>query len=191
MEFPHKEQNGVLKYLYSIDPAYFNNKILFSYNYSNYYQSYYPSNAFNFGTGNYWVDTSNANSGQTNFISFCFVNHKVKLKGYEIKTASGETRPHIWSFSGSNDGNVWYNKKEAIHSMQKNELHYEKWSGGIYRCFRYDSLLNSVGTSIYSDVQQIEIFGTLHYLNEPITCECRMRRNTIMYFCLVITLLIK
>lgn len=179
MEFPYKKQNGVLRYLYSIDHQYFNNTVLFSYEYSNFHKLYIPSNAFDFGTNNYWADTNNAQTGQTNFISFCFTNHKVKLTGYEIKTASGETRPYVWSFSGSNDGKVWHNIKEVKHSMGKEELYYTKWSGGTYRCFRYDSILNTVGNSIYSDVQQIEIFGTLHYLNEPTVRECRMHRNIV------------
>ena len=190
MEFAHKEQNGILKYLYSKNQRYFNNSLLFSYEYSNHHSTYLPFYAFDFGSSYYWVDNINYNIGDVNYISFCFKAHLVELIGYEIKTSAGNARPHKWTFSGSNDNKVWYQKKEATHFMVKDETHYEEWSGGIYRCFRFDFVLNAANTSIHSDIKQIELFGILYNLNNCASLKRKTKRNivpNIMFINLVLS----
>lgn len=177
MEFPHKEQNGMLKYLHSIDPRYFNNSIIFSYVYSNFSPGHIASNAFDFDSDDYWIDDKNGGFDKVNFMSFCFKVHRIKLTGYEIKTSYGDSRPRKWSFSGSNNNKTWYKKKEAVHPMEKGETHYEDWNGGPYRCFRFDFLQNVASSGIHSDVKQIELFGTMYSLGDCLTLKYRMKSS--------------
>lgn len=165
-EFPHVQMNGILKYFYDMNTKY--NENIIKYTNTGYQSDYRPSNAFDFGTSNYWIGK---NTLEDNFISFCFtIKLKAKLTGYELKTSAGDTRGKKWSFSGSNDNETWKDTLETEHSMTKNEIFYIDWAKKAYKCFKITCINNVVNSYHNFDIVQIELFGTLIRYGEP-TCK--------------------
>lgn len=169
MNFPHKEQNGILRYLYRRSSTYYNNIEIFSYNSSGFYKTHKPSSAFDFEASEYWIDINNPNSGNEVFLSFCFNKGFSQIKGYEIKHPNGLDKPYIWTFSGSNDGINWSFNTTTEYNMSEKTVHYVGWKHGPFKCYRFDFIQNSYNFLRSTDVKQVEIFGTF-YPNDFFIC---------------------
>ena len=177
MNFPHREQNGILKHLYKKKREYYNDTSIFSYNASGYHKqgNHLPQHALDFNDNNYWTDNDNPNSNNENFVSFCFKKGFAVIKGYEIKASSLTTLPNEWTLSASNDNEKWSFNKTTSHAMEKNEVFYVDWYFGPFRCYRFDFLNNTLNGRRASDVKQIEIFG-MFYPNDFLFCKTNKRK---------------
>ena len=168
-------RDGILHGFYNESETYYNNEKI-SIKASTLSGSYYPENAFNFNysRSNYWISAS-----KEPFISFCFKKGNAFLTGYEIMTSSYESRPFIWSFSGSNDNKHWKDIENAEHSMSKSEVFHVDWNHGPYKCFKLTSIKSITGGAS-SDVMMIEIFGT-YFINgiKHIQLSCPRRYNLV------------
>ena len=175
MNFPHKEQNGILKYLYRKDRKYYNNTQIFSYNFSGFWSVRYPFNAFDFGSTVCWIDSGTERSNNENFLSFCFKKGFAEIKGYELKTTSGTMRANVWTFSASNDNEKWSFNTTTNHKMGINEVFYVDWNHGPFKCYRFDFITNTNENNRGSDVAQIELFG-VYYPRDFLTCGTKKQK---------------
>ena len=175
MNFPHKEQNGILRHLYRKDKNFYNNTQIFSYDCSGVYGTRYPFNAFDFGTSSYWLDSENPNSNNENFISFCFKKGFAEIKGFELKTSSGSMRANVWTFSASNDNEKWSFNTTTSHKMNSSEVLYVDWNHGPFKCYRFDFIKNVNEYSRTTDVSQIELFGT-YYPHDFFVCATKKQK---------------
>ena len=176
INFPHKKLDGILKYLSRKDSLYFNNSNIFKYKSSGSLNNYYDFNAFYFESATRWTSPDSDNV----FLSFCFERGFVDLKGYEISTSGGSWRPVNWSFSASNDDNIWFGNKQEEYSMEKCETYYVDWNKGPAKCFKFDFFQNAEGSKRSSDVTQIELFGR-YFDNKLRLITCRGKRNICLF----------
>ena len=104
MKFPHKELNGIFRYLFTkkvnIDQYY----SLYNISVDSIYESSYyhgPLNSFDFDNSSAWF--SSQKCGPNPWLSFCFIHNKVKLTGFEIQNSGGTCLVTEFLFGGSND----------------------------------------------------------------------------------------
>ena len=102
MDFPYSQQNGVFKYLYTIDQnTYWNQFSLYA---TKSETNRPPKNAFDWKSI-YWTAGYDVKLGV--YLSFCFVNNTIEFEGYEMQTSGNNCRPVKWNVSVSNDNITW------------------------------------------------------------------------------------
>ena len=180
MDFPHNEQNGILKYFYRRNHEYYDDMSIFSYNASGFFKkdNHMPQHLFDFDSYTYWTDAGNPNSEMENFVSFCFNKGFASIKGYEIKASRFSTLPNAWTLSGSNDNKQWFFNSTTVHAMGKNDVYYVDWNYGPFRCYRFDFINNTYDNKRPSDVDQIELFGTFTS-NSNFLCKTIMKKYVV------------
>ena len=186
MNFPHKEQNGILRHLYRKNNAYYNDTRIFSYDSSGFVKEYlhYPHYIFDFGSNDHWFDSANEV-----FVSFCFEKGFASIKGYEIKGSSGTHQVKKWAFSGSIDNKNWLYNTTIEHAMIADEVFYVDWHHGPFKCFRIDIIQNVVNNYRMGDVKQVELFG-IFYPDNNFFCKTMKHRFTLNTRMIHITLIL-
>ena len=187
MNFPYQKDNGIIKYLYNQTQS--KNIIIEASLSSSGYDAKY---AFDWTTKYWWAGLS---APINTYISFCFLNYKVRITGYELTTSSGKCRLESWITSVSNDNIIWVKEAPENYQFAPLESQYFSYYPGTFQCMKislttYSSTCKGYGT----DINQIEIFGTLYNLSPAInafTCKPKIHLNfslyvTIFILCIVL-----
>ena len=158
MFFPHKTNNGILKYLYTRNAADYWNQLNISVT-NGYNDQKLPKNAFDWDLSTYWITKSN--SPINNRITFCFNKYFVKINGFEITTSPYDARPSSFSFGASYRSDIISQSIQVNHAFKTKETYYHSFPPGTFRCFSYINSGRSTRGDYGADIAQIEIFGIL------------------------------
>ena len=148
-----------------------------------------PSYAVDFSI-NYWYVKINA------FIVVFFPYHAIKLDGYIVQSSnvrSNGCHPKSWYVSVSNDNNTFTDEEkytdENEHMNHPNAFKYVPYSPtGIFNYFKL-AIKEKSYCADGSDINQIELFGTL-YTNKYQICSIKTRRHTLKHIEIMIFVLI-
>ena len=165
--------NGILYYLYQHHNKYYQNFVQVSAtSWAN--EQRKPSYAVDFNNGAYWI-TNNTEYEESLTISFPL--HKIALSGYLLKTSSYETQgyfPKKWYFAYSTDGFDYLNKSEVTDtnnalncSLCSLLISYTTEATSYFRLFPKNNTFNNYNGF---DLNQIELFGDLYFVDICKTC---------------------
>ena len=187
MEFSYDSDNpthGILWHLYSNSRSFYNN-LIFTNQTSRYGENYDAKYAIDFNDALYWHPGQNNPGEHITIMSFYYI----KLKGYLVQTSNlgpSNCHPRSWYFASSNNGVNFVNKQlyDDVGDHMKNNLRYQyvPYRSKKSRYFRL-YLNRAYCNSIYkSDINQVELFGTLYKRSEypDKTCFCRSYSSSII-----------
>ena len=170
--------NGILHYLYTKYPKSEYYKIVTA-DASSYQIGGSPQCAIDFDDNYYWYAEREA---EGEYITIHFPYHIIDIEGYEIKTSNHQDgcHPKKWSFSASTNIYDFTNTEmiedtngEMHHSFASKYFPYKK---GKYDYFRL-TIYNSYWDTPKTDINQIELYGTLH---SRIIQSCKQKREVIL-----------
>ena len=183
MNFPHKQLNGIFRYLFSKDKKYYENYLNVSFTGES--SEYHLKNVFDFDSDSYWFSETRPEM----FLSFCFKTGFAYVSGYEIKTSSNDAKASKWAFSGSNNNETWEEKTVVSYSMSNEEVHYVQWKKGPFRCYKIDMLGSIDNISKQFDFKQIELFGVFYPENYRYCTRGRRDSSVSSYLFMILLLL--
>ena len=159
LTFYHNVSTGILR-SFSRSKKYWET---FSFKASSHENSYYPKNAFDFSTHDYWIgDVSNT----PNSLSFCFKHFSVIPTAYEITSSfhnNVNALPLKWAFSGGNDESDWKNSIEIEQLIEVGKTLIVPWASEVpFRCFQITTIQSSrYDISNRFDISEIDVYGSI------------------------------
>ena len=138
---------------------------------------------FNYSKG-YWF----SDSVSDNHITFCFPYHEILLSGYQLYSGTGTCLLNKWSMSGMNVPEEYENTIEVTEKVAQGKSYYKPYGKGPYKCFKLILIGNSQCGLGQTDIQFIELYGTLYSNIEIKATKCLQANNLSWRFVFLLSL---
>ena len=173
---PEEQFSGFLKYIWNHKNSVYYSFINVSasgYYISNTGFSYYPQNAIDWSSPHHWHQPSDSS-----YIQFCFPQHAVLLRGYDISDCKTGCRIKNWRMIASNStysfplNDSLGNYLESNDSISYNGIFKIEFAPkDAFRCFRIEQIGKSYCSAGF-DVNKIDFYGYFYPLEATKNIYC-------------------